>query len=336
MRPVGLGARVRRAQRLLLLTGCLISGVLGLAAVDAHAATPSSLAGETFTSKNVKGSTLTGACTGNGNQGAFKFTVSGTAAGPFPGTFTESGSFTTALDGFPMKFSSTFTIMSTAGTVTGTGSLSGIDAGTASCSQVGNQDDLRVDGFALAYAATIDGTQHDTGTTTLTLFGALGTGVLFTFNENFSATAVVPNGCRHGGRRTIAGTARADRLIGTRGADVIVGGAGNDRIRAGGGDDLVCAGSGGDRVAGGPGNDRLLGGPGNDFIAPGPGRDRVFAGAGADLIVSIDSRRDVIDCGPGLDVASVDRVDRTRRCEIVIRLPGSRPRAARARRTGPG
>jgi hypothetical protein len=75
---------------------------------------------------------------------------------------------------------------------------------------------------------------------------------------------------------------------------------------------------------GGGGNDRLSGGPGNDRITPGPGRDRVFAGAGNDRVFSRDSRRDVIDCGPGRDVAIVDRIDRTRRCETVIRAPRRR------------
>lgn len=51
-----------RRVRYLLLTGCLILGVLGLGAVEAHAATPSSLAGETFTTTNqqLRGSTLSG------------------------------------------------------------------------------------------------------------------------------------------------------------------------------------------------------------------------------------------------------------------------------------
>jgi hypothetical protein len=43
----------RRARRLLVLTECLILGVLELAAAQAHAATPSSLAGETLTGDMV-------------------------------------------------------------------------------------------------------------------------------------------------------------------------------------------------------------------------------------------------------------------------------------------
>lgn len=118
---------------------------------------------------------------------------------------------------------------------------------------------------------------------------------------------------------TVRGSARADRLAGTRSGDVIATGSGVDRIGAGDGSDLVCAGAGNDRIFGGQGNDRIFGGPGNDRITPGPGRDHVDAGGGNDRVFARDGRRDVIDCGPGHDVAIVDAVDRTRRCEIVIR-----------------
>ena len=71
------------------------------------------------------GSTLTGTCpetfNGKSTNGSFNFSVSGTTTGPFPGTFTESGSFTTSLSGHVNGFSSTFTIKNTAGTVTATG-----------------------------------------------------------------------------------------------------------------------------------------------------------------------------------------------------------------------
>jgi hypothetical protein len=63
----------------------------------------------------------------------FTFTVTGGAAGPYPGTFTESGSFTlgpavTYPDGnvvfTPLAFQATFTIISGATTITGQKSLS--------------------------------------------------------------------------------------------------------------------------------------------------------------------------------------------------------------------
>jgi hemolysin type calcium-binding protein/Big-like domain-containing protein len=162
---------------------------------------------------------------------------------------------------------------------------------------------------------------------------------------------------------SIVGSARADRLAGTRKRDVAVGGPGNDRINAGGGADLVCAGRGNDRVLGGrgndrvfgqtgddtlfggpgrdvlnggPGNDRVSGGPGNDRIDPGTGRDHVSAGAGEDRIVSVDRRRDVIDCGPGRDEAIVDAVDRVRHCQIVVRVPTLLERQQPSPRAGLG
>jgi Ca2+-binding RTX toxin-like protein len=158
----------------------------------------------------------------------------------------------------------------------------------------------------------------------------------------------------------IVGSAGSDRLIGTRRRDMIAAGAGKDRIRAGGGNDLVCAGPGNDlvrggsgndrlsgqtgsdtlfggpgrdvldggrgndRLFGGPGKDRVFGGPGNDRLNPGAGRDHVRAGARRDRIVSVDGQRDMIDCGPGRDVATVDAVDRVRRCETVIQVRGVR------------
>jgi Ca2+-binding RTX toxin-like protein len=94
----------------------------------------------------------------------------------------------------------------------------------------------------------------------------------------------------------------------------------------------VSGGPGKDRLFGGPGNDAVSGGPGNDRIDPGSGRDHVSAGAGNDRIFARDGQRDVVDCGPGHDVAIVDRVDVTRRCEVVIRAR----RRLHPRRTGLG
>ena len=186
MRPVVLSAGGRRGRRWLLLTGCLILGVLGLGTVEAHAAT---LAGETFTSQEVRGSTLTGACTGNGNEGSFNFSVSGTAAGPFPGTFTESGSFTTVRSGFLSDFSSVFTITSTSGTVTGSKRLTG-DIGTASCTAFSGAVLVSTTNLATTYAATINGAQRTTGTATVSIEGLLGVGAPI-FSESFASTGVV-------------------------------------------------------------------------------------------------------------------------------------------------
>ena len=189
MRPVVLSAGGRRGGRLLLLTGCLILGVLGLGTVEAHAATPSSLACETFTSQAVRGSTLTGRCTGNGNEGSFNFSVSGTAAGPFPGTFTESGSFTTARSGFLSDFSSTFTITSTSGTVTGSKRLAG-DTSNASCTPFGDGEFVSTSNLATTYTATINGAQLSRGTATVSIEGLVGSEPP-NFSENFASSGVV-------------------------------------------------------------------------------------------------------------------------------------------------
>jgi hypothetical protein len=187
-----------RSVQCLLLTGCLILGVLGLGVVEAHAATPTSLVGETFTSREVKGSTVSGQCINTFSQGSFHFSVSGTAAGPFPGTFMESGSFATDRSGYLESFSSAFTITSTVGTVTGTGSLAADSLSRANCFPIGTVQDVTVDPLATSYAATINGAQHDAGSSTISLKAQIN-GDLFSFSESFGATGVVHEQCKHGG-----------------------------------------------------------------------------------------------------------------------------------------
>jgi hypothetical protein len=48
----------------------------------------------------------------------------------------------------------------------------------------------------------------------------------------------------------------------------------------------------------------------------------MFGGAGFDRLFAFDGRRDdEVNCGPGFDVAIVDRRDPvSRNCEVVIRL----------------
>jgi hemolysin type calcium-binding protein/calcineurin-like phosphoesterase family protein len=95
------------------------------------------------------------------------------------------------------------------------------------------------------------------------------------------------------GHCTISGTAAADRLVGTPKADVI------------------CGGPGGDTIVGNGGNDVIYGGSGNDVVYPGAGSDRVFGDAGSDLVFSLDSRRDVVDGGSGVDRGRLDpKIDR--------------------------
>jgi len=91
--------------------------------------------------------------------------------------------------------------------------------------------------------------------------------------------------------KVLVGTDGHDRLIGTARHDEISGRGGPDLVRGRRGWDLVKGGAGGDRVVGGKGYDHIYGGGGNDDIRA---RDR---------------RPDTIECGPGRDVAIVDRVE---------------------------
>jgi hypothetical protein len=111
------------------------------------------------------------------------------------------------------------------------------------------------------------------------------------------------------GTDRITGTARADVLYGGAGPDMMLGGLGNDRLYGGAGADIINGGAGRDTLSGGIGNDRILGGLDIDTIRGDAGNDTIdVRGGGAD----------VVNCGAGLlDVALVDRTDRTTGCERV-------------------
>ena len=169
---------------------CLTVGALGLGAVEAHAA-PFSLAGETFTSQEVSGSSVTGTCPlPPGGDGSFKFSVSGTAAGPFPGTFTESGSFDTAPSGFLNDFSSTFAITSASGMVTGSQHLVPNTTNEVSCTNLGTATVVSSSNLATTYAATLKGGQGNGGFATVSILALLGQGSV-RFSKNFGSAGAV-------------------------------------------------------------------------------------------------------------------------------------------------
>jgi RTX calcium-binding nonapeptide repeat (4 copies) len=92
------------------------------------------------------------------------------------------------------------------------------------------------------------------------------------------------------------------RLVGSRAGDRLVGSGGSDIIR------------------GLNGGDVLIGKTGSDQLVGGRGSDRMRAGSGDDRVAADDSRRDLIDCGAGSDVALVDKRDVVSdTCEIVRR-----------------
>jgi Ca2+-binding RTX toxin-like protein len=330
-------------------TGAVTASLQAISKKPAASATASlsgtvkfpSLAGEVFRSDS--GSFLFGpGCEGIPD---FSFSVSGRATGPVPGTFTESADMVlSARLGQPLtgkSFNSTFTITSGSIRVTGTNSAGPSGFSALSCSQ----ESIDPSVSATVDAATSSNSGDDAGPATINVVLPLDeNGPRIAFTETFGATlgSVPPSSSCAGRAATIMGGARGDRIVGTGGPDVIFAGAGNDRISAGKGNDVVCAGAGNDQVLGGPGNDWLFGGPGNDVINggpgndviyggpgndriyPGPGRDHVFAGPGNDRVFARDGQRDVIDCGPGHDVAIVDAMDVTRHCEVVIRAPRRR------------
>lgn len=97
--------------------------------------------------------------------------------------------------------------------------------------------------------------------------------------RQFKAIRGAKSACSH----RIVGTRRGERLRGTKRSDLILARGGADRIR------------------------------------PRRGRDCVRAGKGRDRIFARDGARDRIKCGRGRDIAFVDRRDRTRGCERIIR-----------------
>ena len=153
----------------LLTVVCLTLGVLGLKSVGARAATPLQLNREVFESSEVAGSTVTGNCTNSG--GNFTFSVSGTAFGPYPGTFTESGSFTIT-DEVISAFSARFTITSSAGRVTGTKSLQ--EGASALCYQDRYGTHVTAPVNFIAFYTASNGTDQVTGISSVTISGLLG------------------------------------------------------------------------------------------------------------------------------------------------------------------
>ena len=75
--------------------------------------------------------------------------------------------------------------------------------------------------------------------------------------------------------------------------------------------------AGNDTFLGGPGADVADLGLGNDAVDPGPGSDFVLAGDGDDTIAARDGFGDVVECGPGIDTVTADRVDVLSGCENV-------------------
>jgi RTX calcium-binding nonapeptide repeat (4 copies) len=94
--------------------------------------------------------------------------------------------------------------------------------------------------------------------------------------------------------------------------------AGRRVLLGGGGRDTLIATPDGAFLHGGNDRDRLLGRARADNLTGGRGHDLIRGGKGRDLIRAIDGTRDRVNCGPGLDRAKVDGIDRVRGCERLI------------------
>jgi hypothetical protein len=136
------------------------------------------------------------------------------------------------------------------------------------------------------------------------------------------------------------GTSAAEALTGDTGSDLLFGSGGDDVLYGWGGRDCLYGGAGDDRLFGGTANDVLQGGPGADTLTDGRGRDTFIAGPGNDRIDARDATTagariaDKISCGPGHDVAHVDRADHFGSgCDVVIRgAARAGPRGGSSRR----
>ncbi len=56
-------------------------------------------------------------------------------------------------------------------------------------------------------------------------------------------------------------------------------------------------------------DERMAGLGGEDQLYGGGGADHLYSGEGDDFVEASDGERDIVSCGPGVDVASVDFVD---------------------------
>ena len=101
----------------------------------------------------------------------------------------------------------------------------------------------------------------------------------------------------------------------------IVGTHGNDRLQGTVYSARIDGKSGDDGIWGRAGDDLLVGGPGNDSIWTGRGRDVASGGPGDDTLHALadDNQLDVLDCGPGNDVAYLNAAERARTigCETI-------------------
>lgn len=139
------------------------------------------------------------------------------------------------------------------------------------------------------------------------------------------------------GRDVLTAARRPERLWGLGAPDRLTGSATRAScLFGGGGADVLDLSTGGGLAWGEGGQDAIAGSPYADELDGGPGRDGIAAGDGNDHVVSEDGVAEIVDCGPGNDLAKADRADLLMSCEFAVTsgpstpLLRARPRAARA------
>ena len=131
------------------------------------------------------------------------------------------------------------------------------------------------------------------------------------------------------GRDTVTYEDRADEIF------VTLDGEPNDGQRDEGDNvatdvEVVLGGTLFNTLTGDSSRNTLTGASEEDLIDGRRGEDRQYGGGAEDVLLGRDGSTDTVDCGDGMDLAIVDRVDSTRDCEWIDR-PGER-RAAYAKK----
>lgn len=120
-----------------------------------------------------------------------------------------------------------------------------------------------------------------------------------------------------GGSDQLSGGPGADAMAGNGGFDHLLGGMGNDVMTGDGGSDRLAGQDGSDRLFSDAGNDVLRGGADADVLSAEGGNNRYFGGGGGDRLAMRNSRRELGDCGAGVDAVFADPFDRLKDCERI-------------------
>jgi hypothetical protein len=167
--------RSQRKRHLFLGLGLIVALVLAVVLPATASAVPT-LTGESLSGASASGNSPV--CSGS------TFSVSGTATAPYPGTFTESGTFSA----ISFTFSSTFTITAGTTTVTGSKTAPPSQSFSSQCGPTFVNTVVR----RISYTATIhapSGNFHDQGTSDVDVSI---TGSAATLTETYTSSLAEP------------------------------------------------------------------------------------------------------------------------------------------------